>query len=80
MIRLIRHELRKMWSRREFLFFAALILLVNLILLFVAGNGRDGRLASRLPAAAPGAGRHDHGGKGRPGWRRSMRGRTAFTP
>ena len=45
MIRLIRHELRKMWSRREFLFFAALILLVNLILLFVAGNGRDGRLA-----------------------------------
>ncbi len=46
MIRLIRHELRKMWSRREFLFFAAVILLVNLILLFVAGNGRDGRQAA----------------------------------
>ena len=45
MVRLICHELRKMWGRRAFLFFAALILLVNLILLFVAGNGRDGRLA-----------------------------------
>lgn len=53
MIRLIRHELRKMWSRREFLFFAALILLVNLILLFVAGNGRGRPSGSRLPAADP---------------------------